>query len=106
MENNFLSYSILILIWDLIAIFTIGINQNEFSSENMYWQEQVHHYWRLMNVSKTEVRNIMDMNAFVGGFAVSLNADPVWVMNVVPSTSKNTLSAIYDRGLVGVFHDW
>lgn len=48
----------------------------------------------------------MDMNAFYGGFAVALNNFPVWVMNVVPASMKNTLSGIYDRGLIGTFHDW
>lgn len=48
----------------------------------------------------------MDMNALYGGFAVALSDFPVWVMNVVPAKMQNTLSAIYDRGLVGAFHDW
>jgi hypothetical protein len=53
-------------------------------------------------------RNVMDMNAFYGGFAANLMArgEPVWVMNVVPTSVPNTLGAIYDRGLVGVLHDW
>ena len=29
-----------------------------------------------------------------------------WVMNVVPVTEPNTLPVIYDRGLLGVAHDW
>lgn len=29
-----------------------------------------------------------------------------WVMNVVPVTDQNTLPVIYDRGLLGVAHDW
>ncbi|WMV46600.1 hypothetical protein MTR67_039985, partial [Solanum verrucosum] len=36
----------------------------------------------------------------------ALNTWPIWVMNVVPVTMNNTLSAIYDRGLIGTFHDW
>ena len=59
-----------------------------------------------MNVKETEIRNVMDMNAFCGGFAVALDNFPVWVMNVVPASMNNTLSAIYDRGLIGTFHDW
>lgn len=27
-------------------------------------------------------------------------------MNVVPVSGPNTLPVIYDRGLVGVMHDW
>ncbi|KAI4348634.1 hypothetical protein L6164_009336 [Bauhinia variegata] len=84
----------------------IGINQDEFESDTLFWQDEVNHYWRLMNANESEIRNVMDMNAFVGGFAVALNKFPVWVMNVVPANMKNTLSAIYDRGLIGTFHDW
>uniref|UniRef100_A0A6N2JZY9 Methyltransferase n=1 Tax=Salix viminalis TaxID=40686 RepID=A0A6N2JZY9_SALVM len=60
----------------------------------------------MMNISDTDIRNVMDMNAFIGGFAVALNSLPVWVMNIVPMSMKNSLSAIYDRGLIGAFHDW
>lgn len=84
----------------------IGISREEFDSDANFWQGQVLQYWKLMNFTGTEVRNVMDMNAFVGGFAVALNKFPVWVMNVVAMSTQNTLSAIYDRGLVGVFHDW
>lgn len=85
---------------------TTGINRDEFIADTQFWQDQVHHYWRLMNVRETEIRNVMDMNAFYGGFTVALNTFPVWVMNVVPASMKNTLSGIYDRGLIGTFHDW
>lgn len=84
----------------------IDISEKEFSSDTLYWQDQVSLYWKLINISKTEIRNVMDMNAFCGGFAVALNTLPVWVMNIVPSSMKNTLSAIYDRGMIGAFHDW
>ena len=59
-----------------------------------------------MNVNETQVRNVMDMNALCGGFAVALSTWPVWVMNIVPVSMNNTLSAIYNRGLLGAFHDW
>ncbi|KAA8518046.1 hypothetical protein F0562_015534 [Nyssa sinensis] len=84
----------------------IGIDQEKFISDTIYWQDQVRHYWRLMNVEETEVRNVMDTNAFCGGFAVALSTWPVWVMNIVPVSMNNTLSAIYNRGLIGAFHDW
>jgi len=29
-----------------------------------------------------------------------------WVMNVVPTSGPNTLPVIYDRGFIGVNHDW
>ena len=52
------------------------------------------------------VRNVMDMDAFFGGFAAALISDPVWVMNVVPYNKPSTLGVIFDRGLIGVYHDW
>ena len=48
----------------------------------------------------------MDMNANYGGFAMALSTDPVWIMNIVPHTTINTLPVIYDRGLLGSYHDW
>ena len=45
-------------------------------------------------------RNVMDMNAGLGGFAAALTSDKVWFMNVVPTIAKkNTLGVIYERGL-------
>ncbi|KAI3514401.1 hypothetical protein L1887_12777 [Cichorium endivia] len=84
----------------------IGISQEMFLSDTLYWQNQVREYWRLMNADVASVRNVMDMNALYGGFAVAFNTWPVWVMNVVPATMNDTLSAIYARGLIGAFHDW
>ncbi|KAI3811738.1 hypothetical protein L1987_21467 [Smallanthus sonchifolius] len=84
----------------------IGMTQEKFLLDTLYWQDQVHEYWRLMNVDYSEIRNIMDMNALYGGFAVAFSTWPVWVMNIVPATTNDTLSAIYERGLIGAFHDW
>ncbi|KAF5750264.1 hypothetical protein HS088_TW03G00598 [Tripterygium wilfordii] len=84
----------------------IGVSEEERTSDTIFWQDQVHQYWKLMSIHETEIRNVMDMNAFVGGLAVALNEFPVWVMNIVPESMNNTLTAIYDRGLLGAFHDW
>ncbi|KAK1420702.1 hypothetical protein QVD17_22517 [Tagetes erecta] len=84
----------------------IGVTQEMFLSDTLYWQDQVRDYWRLMNADEASIRNVMDMNALYGGFAVAFDTWPVWVMNVVPATMNDTLSAIYSRGLVGTFHDW
>jgi hypothetical protein len=46
------------------------------------------------------------MNAGLGGFAAALESPKSWVMNVVPTIAKNTLGVIYERGLVGIYHDW
>ena len=39
-------------------------------------------------------------------FATALIAQPVWVMNVIPITEPDTLPIIFDRGLIGTYHDW
>ncbi|XP_077219052.1 putative methyltransferase PMT7 isoform X2 [Tasmannia lanceolata] len=84
----------------------IGINLEKFKLNNVFWRDQANHYWRLMSINPAEIRNVLDMNAYYGGFAVALSSLPMWVMNVVPTHMNNTLSAIYDRGLIGAFHDW
>jgi len=48
----------------------------------------------------------MDMRAVYGGFAAALASKKVWVMNVVPVHAADTLPIIYERGLIGVYHDW
>jgi hypothetical protein len=57
-------------------------------------------------IQKDSFRNVMDMNANLGGFAASLRKKDVWVMNVVPSTESGKLKIIYDRGLLGTIHNW
>ena len=39
-------------------------------------------------------------------FAAALVNRPLWVMNVVPVDKPDTLSVVFDRGLIGVYHDW
>lgn len=39
-------------------------------------------------------------------FAAALSGQKVWVMNVVPVHAPDTLPIVYERGLVGVYHDW
>lgn len=43
-----------------------------------------------------------------GRFAAALHDLQIncWVMNVVPVSGFNTLPVIYDRGLIGLMHDW
>lgn len=59
-----------------------------------------------LKLGSSSVRNVMAMNAGFGGFVAELIADLVWIMNVVPTYTTNTLAVIYDRGLIGVYHDW
>ncbi|KAH7373795.1 hypothetical protein KP509_17G075300 [Ceratopteris richardii] len=72
------------------------------------WERRVKYYKELLGLAlgTSRMRNIIDMNAVFGGFAAALIGDPIWVMNVVPTSSLNTLPVIYDRGLIGVVHDW
>jgi hypothetical protein len=39
-------------------------------------------------------------------FAAALVTQPVWVMNVVPVTGPDSLPIIFDRGFIGMYHDW
>ncbi|XP_072956199.1 probable pectin methyltransferase QUA3 [Typha angustifolia] len=79
-----------------------------FEADARRWARRVAFYKRSLGVKlgTPHIRNVMDMNAFFGGFAAALVSDPVWVMNVVPARKPLTLGIIYDRGLIGVYHDW
>ncbi|KAK8496853.1 hypothetical protein V6N12_066058 [Hibiscus sabdariffa] len=71
------------------------------------WKLRAEHYKKLLPALGTnQTRNVMDMNTDFGGLAVALIDDPLWVMNVVSSYSANTLPVIFDRGLIGTYHDW
>ena len=39
-------------------------------------------------------------------FAAALSQQKVWVMNVVPVHAPDTVPIIYERGLIGIYHDW
>ncbi|KAF9609732.1 hypothetical protein IFM89_018180 [Coptis chinensis] len=79
-----------------------------FNAESKYWCDIIESYVRAYHWKKLKLRNVMDMRAGFGGFAAALldlQLDS-WVMNVVPVSGPNTLPVIYDRGLIGVIHDW
>jgi len=59
----------------------------------------------LVNV-ETEVFQYLINIEFSCRFAAALINLPVWVMNVVPIHEPDTLTFIFDRGLIGVYHDW
>lgn len=67
-----------------------------------------------MNISQsavgiyTEYYYLSPSTLLCGRFAAALieNNLDCWVMNVVPVSGPNTLPVIYDRGLLGVMHDW
>ncbi|KAF1889438.1 hypothetical protein Lal_00024763 [Lupinus albus] len=79
-----------------------------FKAESTYWNEIVENYVRVYRLDTYNLRNVMDMRAGFGGFAAALHDFHVdcWVMNVVPVSEFNTLPVLYDRGLIGVMHDW
>uniref|UniRef100_J3M822 Methyltransferase n=1 Tax=Oryza brachyantha TaxID=4533 RepID=J3M822_ORYBR len=79
----------------------------KFDADAKYWKHAISEiYFNDFPVNWSSVRNVMDMNAGYGGFAAALIDKPLWVMNVVPVGQPDTLSIIFDRGLIGVYHDW
>lgn len=85
-----------------------GVTADTFLEINELWKKRVGRYKNLIGqLGQGRYRNLLDMNANLGGFAAALVNDPVWVMNVVPSTATtNTLGVIYERGLIGTYQDW
>ncbi|KAL9317541.1 hypothetical protein ACSQ67_014058 [Phaseolus vulgaris] len=85
-----------------------GVTDEAFSKDYELWKKRVSYYKTVNKLLGTgRYRNLLDMNAHLGGFAAALIEDPVWVMNVVPVQAKvDTLGSIYERGLIGVYHDW
>ncbi|KAJ0789585.1 putative S-adenosyl-L-methionine-dependent methyltransferase [Helianthus annuus] len=79
-----------------------------YRAESKYWKDITFSYVNVFRWKTLNVRNVMDMRARYGGFAAALHDHGVdcWVMNVVPISDTNTLPVIYDRGLIGVVHDW
>lgn len=72
------------------------------------WQLRVAEYWKEMRsvIQRDSIRNVMDMNSNLGGFAAALINKNVWVMNVAPVNSSAKVKIVYDRGLLGTVHDW
>ncbi|XP_078432330.1 putative methyltransferase PMT17 [Wolffia australiana] len=79
----------------------------KFLEDNEQWQRRLSHYEQIAPAfAKGRYRNIMDMNAGLGGLAAALKSSPVWVMNVVPVIGVDTLGVIYERGFIGTYQDW
>ncbi|XP_027357281.1 probable methyltransferase PMT16, partial [Abrus precatorius] len=86
-----------------------GVTPETFSKDNNLWKKRVSYYKKVNNLlgKAGRYRNLLDMNAYLGGFAAALIKSPVWVMNVVPVQAKvDTLGAIYERGLIGTYQNW
>lgn len=84
-----------------------GVSVETYQEDSKNWKKHVNAYKRINKIIDSgRYRNIMDMNAGLGGFAAALESPKLWVMNVVPTLAKNTLGVIYERGLIGIYHDW
>lgn len=86
-----------------------GITAEIFRENTELWKKRVAHYKALdyQLAENGRYRNLLDMNSYLGGFAAALVDDPVWVMNIVPVEADiNTLGVIYERGLIGTYHNW
>nr|POF07530.1 putative methyltransferase pmt23 [Quercus suber] len=85
----------------------------ESGAEEMFYEDTKHWsvlvldvYLNDLAINWSSVRNVMDRNAHYGGFSAALIDLPVWVMNVIPIDVPDTLSIIFDSGLIGIYHDW
>ncbi|KAJ0951656.1 putative S-adenosyl-L-methionine-dependent methyltransferase [Helianthus annuus] len=79
----------------------------DFTSDYDHWKRVVSKsYLNGLGIDWSSVRNVMDMRSIYGGFAAALRDLKVWVMNVVPLDSPDTLPIIYERGLFGIYHNW
>uniref|UniRef100_A0A7I4DJH1 Methyltransferase n=1 Tax=Physcomitrium patens TaxID=3218 RepID=A0A7I4DJH1_PHYPA len=79
----------------------------DFRVDTEHWNNVVNKtYLTGLGMDWTTIRNVMDMRAGYGGFAAALIDQPVWVLNVIPSDEPDTLPIVYDRGLIGMYHDW
>nr|GEZ43788.1 probable methyltransferase PMT2 [Tanacetum cinerariifolium] len=85
-----------------------GVSSDSYMKDNKLWKKRVNAYKKFNSlIDSGRYRNIMDMNAGLGGFAAALDSSKLWVMNVVPTLAEtNTLGVIYERGLIGIYHDW
>ncbi|RHN43128.1 putative S-adenosyl-L-methionine-dependent methyltransferase [Medicago truncatula] len=79
----------------------------DFTADHEHWKRVVSKsYLNGIGIQWSNVRNVMDMRSVYGGFAAALMDLKIWVMNVVPVDSPDTLPIIYERGLFGIYHDW
>ncbi|KAJ4819854.1 S-adenosyl-L-methionine-dependent methyltransferases superfamily protein [Rhynchospora pubera] len=83
------------------------VPEENLITDTTHWKEIVSNiYLTDLGINWSSIRNVMDFNAGFGGFAAALIDMPLWVMNVVPASGPDTLPIIYNRGLIGVYHDW
>ncbi|KAL8252753.1 hypothetical protein R6Q59_036446 [Mikania micrantha] len=79
----------------------------DFTADYENWKRVVSKsYLNSLGIDWSSVRNVMDMRSIYGGFAAAMRDLKIWVMNVVPLDSPDTLPIIYERGLFGIYHNW
>lgn len=85
-----------------------GLSVESFQEDNKLWKKHVNSYKRVNKILDSgRYRNILDMNAGLGSFAAALESPKLWVMNVMPTKAESdTLGVLYERGLIGIYHDW
>lgn len=85
-----------------------GVSAETYQDDSKKWKKHVNAYKKINRLLDSgRYRNIMDMNAGLGSFAAAVQSPKLWVMNVVPTIAeKHTLGVIYQRGLIGIYHDW
>lgn len=82
-------------------------NKEKAIDDTKHWKDIVDKsYLTGLGINWSTIRNVMDMKAIYGGFAAALLQQKIWVMNVVPVHAPDTLPFIFERGLVGIYHDW
>ncbi|KVH91896.1 putative S-adenosyl-L-methionine-dependent methyltransferase [Cynara cardunculus var. scolymus] len=76
------------------------VSIESYQEDSKLWKTYVGTYKRTNRlIGTSRYRNIMDMNAGLGGFAAALDSNKLWVMNVVPTIAPNTLGVVYERGV-------
>ncbi|GAA0158346.1 methyltransferase [Lithospermum erythrorhizon] len=85
-----------------------GVSVEAYVEDNETWKKHVSAYKKIIKILDSgRYRNIMDMNAGMGGFGAALTSPKMWVMNVVPTiANKKTLGVIFERGMIGIYQDW
>ncbi|XP_020206830.1 probable methyltransferase PMT28 isoform X2 [Cajanus cajan] len=82
-------------------------NKEKVVADTNHWNAIVNKsYLNGLGINWTSIRNVMDMKSIYGGLAAALSQQKVWVMNVVPVHAPDTLPIIFERGLIGIYHDW
>ncbi|CAA6657212.1 unnamed protein product [Spirodela intermedia] len=73
-----------------------GVTIKSFEEDTKLWKKHVNTYKRINKfIGSVRYRNIMDMNAGFGGFAAAMESSKSW----------DTLGIVYERGLIGIYHD-